>query len=144
MTGIYAQNTNTIKNIFMIIFLKTKLPLWKTASWCLLRRHYNIDDVFLQRCLSGFFPDIAANIHLFKFNNKNIRKRCEICSKVTTKTLSLTLNISRTVYLFLTLNRQMLEDIPVSHTRVEKKIYYFPEFPLKGKICSICRYFNCI
>ena len=143
MTGIYAQNTNTIKNIFMIIFLKTKLPLWKTASWCLLRRHYNIDDVFLQRCLSGFFPDIAANIHLFKFNNKNIRKRCEICSKVTTKTLSLTLNISRTVYL-LTLNRQMLEDIPVSHTRVEKKIYYFPEFPLKGKICSICRYFNCI
>ena len=143
MTGIYAQNTNTIKNIFMIIFLKTKLPLWKTASWCLLRRHYNIDDVFLQRCLSGFFPDIAANIHLFKFNNKNIRKRCEICSKVTTKTLSLTLNISRTVYL-LTLNRQMLEDIPVSHTRVEKNIYYFPEFPLKGKICSICRYFNCI
>ena len=142
MTGIYAQNTNTIKNIFMIIFLKTKLPLWKTASWCLLRRHYNIDDVFLQRCLSGFFPDIAANIHLFKFNNKNIRKRCEICSKVTTKTLSLTLNISRTVYL-LTLNRQMLEDIPVSHTRVEKNIYYFPEFPLKGKI-SICRYFNCI
>ena len=143
MTEIYAQNTNTIKNIFMIIFLKTKLPLWKTASWCLLRRHYNIDDVFLQRCLSGFFPDIAANIHLFKFNNKNIRKRCEICSKVTTKTLSLTLNISRTVYL-LTLNRQMLEDIPVSHTRVEKNIYYFPEFPLKGKICSICRYFNCI
>ena len=143
MTGIYAQNTNTIKNIFMIIFLKTKLPLWKTASWCLLRRHYNIDDVFLQRCLSGFFPDIAANIHLFKFNNKNIRKRCEICSKVTTKTLSLTLNISRTVYL-LTLNRQMLEDIPVSHTRVEKNIYYFPEFPLKGNICSICRYFNCI
>ena len=143
MTGIYAQNTNTIKNIFMIIFLKTKLPLWKTASWCLLRRHYNIDDVFLQRCLSGFFPDIAANIHLFKFNNKNIRKRCEICSKVATKTLSLTLNISRTVYL-LTLNRQMLEDIPVSHTRVEKNIYYFPEFPLKGKICSICRYFNCI
>ena len=142
MTGIYAQNTNTIKNIFMIIFLKTKLPLWKTASWCLLRRHYNIGDVFLQRCLSGFFPDIAANIHLFKFNNKN-RKRCEICSKVTTKTLSLTLNISRTVYL-LTLNRQMLEDIPVSHTRVEKNIYYFPEFPLKGKICSICRYFNCI
>ena len=142
MTGIYAQNTNTIKNIFMIIFLKTKLSLWKTASWCLLRRHYNIDDVFLQRCLSGFFPDIAANIHLFKFNNKNIRKRCEICSKVTTKTLSLTLNISRTVYL-LTLNRQMLEDIPVSHTRVEKNIYYFPEFPLKGKI-SICRYFNCI
>ena len=143
MTGIYAQNTNTIKNIFMIIFLKTKLPLWKTAIWCLLRRHYNIGDVFLQRCLSGFFPDIAANIHLFKFNNKNIRKRCEICSKVTTKTLSLTLNISRTVYL-LTLNRQMLEDIPVSHTRVEKNIYYFPEFPLKGKICSICRYFNCI
>ena len=132
MTGIYAQNTNTIKNIFMIIFLKTKLPYWKTASWRLLRRHYNIGDIFLHRCLSRFFPDIAANIHLFKFNNKNIRKRCEICSKVTTKTLSLTLNIFPTVFLFLTLNRQMLEDIPVTHESWKKYIL-FPGVSFKGE-----------
>ena len=28
-----------------------------------------------------------ASIYLFKVNNKNARKRCEICSKITTKTL---------------------------------------------------------
>ena len=28
-----------------------------------------------------------ANIYLFKVNNRNTRKRCEICSKLTTKTL---------------------------------------------------------
>ena len=29
---------------------------------------------------------ITANIYLFKVNNKNTRKRCEICSKLTIKT----------------------------------------------------------
>ena len=28
-----------------------------------------------------------ANIYLFKFNNRNTRKRCKICSKLTIKTL---------------------------------------------------------
>ena len=28
----------------------------------------------------------AANIYLFKINNRNIRKRCEICSVLTVKT----------------------------------------------------------
>ena len=28
----------------------------------------------------------AANIYLFKVNNRNTRKRCEICSKLTIKT----------------------------------------------------------
>ena len=28
-----------------------------------------------------------ANIYLFKVNNRNTRKRCEICSKLTIKTL---------------------------------------------------------
>ena len=30
-----------------------------------------------------WYPD---NIYLFKFNNRNTRKRCEICSKLTIKT----------------------------------------------------------
>ena len=29
---------------------------------------------------------IPANIYLFKVNNKNTRKRCQICSKLTIKT----------------------------------------------------------
>ena len=28
-----------------------------------------------------------ANIYLFKLNNKNTKKQCEICSKLTIKTL---------------------------------------------------------
>ena len=32
------------------------------------------------------FSAIPANIYLFKVNNRNIRKRCEICSKLTIKT----------------------------------------------------------
>ena len=34
--------------------------------------------------LNDCFP---ANIYLFKVNNRNGRKRCEICSKLTIKTL---------------------------------------------------------
>ena len=34
------------------------------------------------------FPDIfTANIYLFKVNNRNTRKSCEICLKLTIKTL---------------------------------------------------------
>ena len=32
------------------------------------------------------FTQYPANIHLFKVNNRNTRKRCEICSKLTIKT----------------------------------------------------------
>ena len=32
------------------------------------------------------FDSYPANIYLFKVNNKNTRKRCEICSKLTVKT----------------------------------------------------------
>ena len=30
--------------------------------------------------------DFPANIYLFKLNNRNTRKRCEVCSKLTIKT----------------------------------------------------------
>ena len=45
-----------------------------------------------------------ANIYLFKANNRNTRKRCEICSKLTIKTseqlvfLLLTLNVFHTCF----------------------------------------------
>ena len=38
--------------------------------------------VFCKRCNIGRFPD---NIYLFKVNNRNSTKRCDICSKLTIK-----------------------------------------------------------
>ena len=57
-----------------------------------------------------------ANINLFKVNNKNSRKRYEICSKLTIKTLVFGVYIVNfehishlfLVFLLLTLNTQML------------------------------------
>ena len=50
-------------------------------------------EVFLkEEKLKSNFP---ANIYLFKVNNRNTRKSCEICSKLT---------IKLTVFLLLTLN----------------------------------------
>ena len=68
----------------------------------------------LDHCTS--ISEYPANIYLFKFNNKNIGKRCEICSELTIKTpkdvvlvfLLLTLNIFYTCFLvfpLLTLNK---------------------------------------
>ena len=37
--------------------------------------------------LLGNWNSSPSNIYLFKFNNRNTRKRCEICSKLTIKTL---------------------------------------------------------
>ena len=55
-----------------------------------------------------------ANIYLFKVNNRNSRKRCEICSKLTIKTPGVFIvnfkHISHLFLLFLllTLNKYML------------------------------------
>ena len=62
--------------------------------------------------------NVQAGIHMFKVNNSNTRTRCEICSKLTIKTLErrnwcrsgvFIVNIERIshlvlVFLFLTLN----------------------------------------
>ena len=48
------------------------------------------------------FQELPANIYLFKINNRNTRKRCEICSKLTIKSPErrhwLTLNIFHTFF----------------------------------------------
>ena len=44
-----------------------------------------------------------ANIYLFKLNNRNTRKRCEICSKLTIKTPDDVIDVVL-VFLLLTLN----------------------------------------
>ena len=47
-----------------------------------LTSNFTINEL-LSRSLSSVFP---GNIYFFKVNNKNGRKRCEICSKLTIKT----------------------------------------------------------
>ena len=47
-----------------------------------------------------------ANIYLFKFNTRNTRERCELCSKVTVKTVEnhfdvFIVNFKQISYLFL-------------------------------------------
>ena len=36
--------------------------------------------------MEDLVENITTNIYLFKINNKNTRKRCETCSKLTIKT----------------------------------------------------------
>ena len=51
--------------------------------------------------LLGNWNSSQSNIYLFKFNNRNTRKRCEICSKLTIKTLERRLEFLLLTYLFL-------------------------------------------
>ena len=54
--------------------------------------------VFEKKSLTKQYP---ANIHLFKGNNRNTWKRCEMCKKLTMKKCFL-------VFLLFTLNKLML------------------------------------
>ena len=70
----------------------------------------------------GWVKDISVNIYFFKFNNRNTRKRCEICSKLTINTPErrhwrhsgvFVVNFEHVLHLFLvfllfTLNKQIL------------------------------------
>ena len=59
------------------------LFLLKLQAVGLYRNHYRLNKSI------GWFNMIAkflANIYLLKVNNRNIRRRCEICSKLITKT----------------------------------------------------------
>ena len=65
--------------------------------------------------LSAYFP---ANIYLLKVNNRDTRKRCEICSKLTIKSRSgvFIVNFEHISHLFLVfllsvLNMQMLAEV---------------------------------
>ena len=57
----------------------------------------------------AILQNISVNICLFKFNSRNTRKRCEICSMLTIKTPERRLNMHLfLVFLLLNLNKQML------------------------------------
>ena len=81
-----------------------------------------------------------ANIYLFKVNNRNSRKRCEICSKLTLKTTEwrhVFVNFQHISHLFLvsllfTLNRQILAGRYWKVSSWEKALlqltYFWPMF----------------
>ena len=50
-------------------------------------KRYVEDEIVGNRCTpSTSISTISANIYLLKVKNRNTRKRCEICSKLTIKT----------------------------------------------------------
>ena len=87
------RKKNSTKNISLEL-----TEICRTATFLNARRariHWTKTIVQLLR------PN-AANIYLFKVNNRNTRKRCEICSKVNnknTRTTSYNLNIFPHVFL---------------------------------------------
>ena len=97
----FFGGTPTLMLLFVIFFHQPFPPFQVTYFW------------------NGHCP---ANIYLFKVNNKNTRKRCEICSKLTIKTPErrhwggsgvFTVNFEHISHLFLeylllTLNKQVL------------------------------------
>ena len=80
--------------------LRTNLILDRPERVLLITAKLTMKMVFYFYSMSNFFllsqervpvylalrTPIPANIYLFKVNNGNIRKRCEICSKLTIKT----------------------------------------------------------
>ena len=60
-----------------------------------------------ERCSTKNSRD-PAKIYLFKFNNKNSRKRCEICSKLTIKTPE---NVIEVVLLFFCVNFEYISHL---------------------------------
>ena len=101
-------------------------------------------------CIIDFQPDTnsPANICLFKVKNKNIRKRCEICSKLTTKTRYwhcsgiFIVNFEHIshlfgVFLLLTLNKQKLNE------RTPKpRISFSPLFAYTSLFCTKSLVYN--
>ena len=59
------------------------LLMWQNKETCSLKsKVFKSSNVII----TGWWSLIPANIDLFKVNNRNNRKRCEICSKLTIKT----------------------------------------------------------
>ena len=60
--------------------------VWRCLNFSIDWNPFSIcwkSQIFLLHCTTCWFH--PAKIYLFKFNNRNTRKRCEICSKLTMK-----------------------------------------------------------
>ena len=73
-----------------MLYMKILLKSFQQAVNYIVQSNSNKHD------FSFIFP---ANVYLLKVNNRNTRKRCEICSKLTIKTLE------RRQFLLMTLNK---------------------------------------
>ena len=95
----------------------------------------NVNCIAINVKLNPLISYYLANIYLFKVNNRNTRKRCEIFSKLTIKTLERPQrcrsgvfivnfeNISHLflVFLSLTLNKKMLAGYLNLHAPLENE-----------------------
>ena len=83
-TMLYAIS-NVLQSMFCISTATNVYRLSKntksTSCICSIAWYEFILNLFIQVCK----PTNPANICLFKFTNRNTRKRCEICSKLTIK-----------------------------------------------------------
>ena len=68
---------------------------------------------------------ISANIQLFKVNNRNTRKRCEICSKLTIKTPELRQSCRSDVVNFDLRQVTVNWDVTVNFVDIEKRYIDF-------------------
>ena len=91
-SGDFTFNFNDILHLFSKLFY---FWFWTCICFlCIIRfrqdywtKHFwKIDNVFV---VQNIVATISANIYFFKVNNRNTRKKCEICSKLTTKTASM-------------------------------------------------------
>ena len=90
-----------VPNVSFLYILKTSQN--RKVFWCfqgvekecigikwVTRFRHNFQDCLNPICSRGLEVQSAihvpVNIYLFKFNNKNTRKRCEMCLKLTIKT----------------------------------------------------------
>ena len=57
-----------------------------TLIFLLFLKKFFLSRGFLKYTSNTWFEHFSANIYLFKANNRNTKKRCEICSKLIIKT----------------------------------------------------------
>ena len=82
-SGVCIVNSKEISHIVLMFLLLTlnKNILWKKFTVQILMM--SLENVILNKSGTQQNP---AHSYLFEVNNKNSRKRCEICSKLTIKT----------------------------------------------------------
>ena len=82
------KETTSLKTIPWFELACISCILYKWLLWPISVLTKNLSmrkKVYLEAFLNRFMLN-QANIYLFKFNNRNTRKRCETCSKVAIKT----------------------------------------------------------
>ena len=82
------KETTSSKTIPWFELAHISCILYKRLLWpiSVLTKNLSMRKKIYLKAFLNRFVLIQANIYLFKFNNRNTRKRCETCSKLTIKT----------------------------------------------------------